>query len=301
MTTPQPSTRHRFVVLPDDDGRRLDQALAARVPDLSRRQARVLLELGGVFVDGARTKVAGRLVRKGMVVVANVGGGLRRATKEVGAAARAKDDAALPAYRVVFEDPDLVVVEKPSGLLTAPTPEGDRGTLAHSLGRALGPIFVVHRLDLETSGLLVFARTEAANRFLSELFRVHDLDREYVAVVAGAAAFEARDVDSPVVGKRALTRMTVIERIGDRATVVRCRLETGRTHQIRVHALAIGHPVLGDRRYGGPLPEGLSAPPRLCLHAARLGIRHPRSGEALSFDSPLAADLEGWLAAARTP
>ena len=299
MTTPSSSSSHRFVATPEDEGKRLDQVLAAHVPGLSRRKARVLLEIGGVFLDGARTKVAGRIVRKGAVVVANLGGALERASGEVGAAARAKDEAGLPPFRVVFEDEDVVVVEKPSGLLTAPTPEGDRGTLAHALGRTHGAIFVVHRLDLETSGLLVFARNEEANRALSERFRAHDLDREYVAFLAGAVAFEARDVDAPVGGKRALTRMTVVERLGERATVVRCRLETGRTHQIRLHAQGLGHPVLGDRRYGGPLPAGLPPPPRLCLHAAKLGIAHPRSGAPLLFESEPGDDLAAWLRAAR--
>jgi 23S rRNA pseudouridine1911/1915/1917 synthase len=295
MTQHEGHRRFRFVAAEEDGGRRLDQVLAARIPELSRRQARVLLDLGGVFVDGARTKVAGRLVRPGAVVVANVGGGLRRATKEVGEAARARDDAALPPWRVVHEDADLVVVDKPSGLLTAPTPEGDRGTLAHALGRALGPVLVVHRLDLETSGLLVFARTEEANRALAERFRTHDLDREYVAVLAGATAFDARTIEAPVAGRRAVTHVAVVERFGERATLVRCRLETGRTHQIRLHALEVGHPVLGDRRYGAAPPAGLAPPPRLALHATRLGFRHPRTGEALTFDSPWPPDLAAWL------
>jgi 23S rRNA pseudouridine1911/1915/1917 synthase len=296
---PTATTRHRFVVAAEDEGLRLDQLLAAHVPALSRRKARVLLELGGVFVDGARTKVAGKMLRRGAVVVANVGGALERATKEVGAEARRRDEASLPAFRVVFVDDDVIVVEKPSGLLTAPTPEGDRGTLAHALSLAHGPVSVVHRLDLETSGVLVFARNDAANRALSERFRVHDLDREYVAILAGDVGFEVRDVDAPVGGKSALTRMTVVERLGGRATVVRCRLETGRTHQIRLHAQGIGHPVLGDRRYGGAAPEGLPAAPRLALHAAKLGVRHPRTGEPMTFESPLPADLEAWLGAAR--
>src|SRR5512141_1084620 len=139
---------HRFTVTPADRGQRLDQLLAARVPGLSRRKARVLLDLGGVFVDGARTKVAGKALRPGQVVVANVGGALGRE-------ARARDDRALPPFEVVFEDADLVVVDKPSGLLTAPTPESDRANLARLLEEKLGaPIFVVHRIDLETSGLL---------------------------------------------------------------------------------------------------------------------------------------------------
>src|SRR6185295_9837489 len=100
-----------------------DQVLAARVPELSRRRARVLLDLGGVFVDGARTKMAGRLMKPGQTVVANLGGALERATKAVGGEARARDERALPAFSIVHEDEDIIVVEKPAGLLTAPTPE----------------------------------------------------------------------------------------------------------------------------------------------------------------------------------
>src|SRR5262249_55246452 len=153
---------------------------------LSRRKARVVLDIGGVFVDGARTKVAGRAVRAGQVIVANVGGALERATKEAGREARARDDARRPAFRVVYEDADLVVADKPGGLLTAPTPESDRNNLAHALAQRLGrPVLVVHRIDLETSGLLVFALTDEANRILAERFREHDVERAYLAVLRG--------------------------------------------------------------------------------------------------------------------
>ena len=127
--------------------------LAARVPDLSRRRARVLLDLGGVFVDGARTKMAGRLMKAGQAVVANLGGALDRATKTVGSEARARDERGLPPHAIVHEDEDLIVVDKPAGLLTAPTPESDRNNLASLLARAGGgkrAIFVVHRIDLDT-------------------------------------------------------------------------------------------------------------------------------------------------------
>ena len=282
----------RFVATREDQGKRLDQVLAAHVPGLSRRQARVLLDLGGVFVDRARTKVAGKLVREGQQIVANVGRSLERATKEVGAAARAKDEAALPPYGIQHEDDDILVVEKPAGLLTAPTPEGDRNTLAYQLGKRFGPVFVVHRLDLGTSGLLVFARTAEANRALSERFRTHDLDREYLAVLAGRLEQGAYTVTEPVQGKRALTHITVVERIGSVATVARCRLETGRTHQIRLHTMHLGHPVLGDARYGTRTPI---EPPRMALHATTLGFIHPRTGLSVRFEAPLPSDLEAWV------
>ena len=274
--------------------------LAARVPALSRRRARVLLDLGGVFVDGARAKMAGRPVKAGQEVVAHLGGALDRATKQVGAEARARDERALPAYTVVHEDPEVIVVDKPAGLLTAPTPESDRNNLAALLARrAAGEqLFVVHRLDLDTSGLLVFARTADANRVLSETFRRHDLLREYLAVVAGDVPDRLTRIDRPLRGKPALTHVAVVERLaGGRATLLRARLETGRTHQIRLHLLAEGHPVLGDRQYGpgSAAPAGVAPPPRMALHAARLAFAHPGTGAALSFESPWPADLAAWL------
>jgi 23S rRNA pseudouridine1911/1915/1917 synthase len=285
--------RFRFVVRPEHAGQRLDQVLAANVPDLSRRKARVLVDLGGAFVDGARVKVAGRLMRAGQTVVAHLGGALERATKDVGTAARAKDEAALPPLRIVYQDADIVVVDKPAGLVTAPTPESDRHNLAYQLARVLGSeVFVVHRLDLDTSGLLVFARTKEANRDLAERIRVHAVDRIYLAVLAGSVPFEARTVEEPVAGRRAVTHFSVEERLAAGATWVRCRLETGRTHQIRLHAQHLGHPVLGDRQYGTRTPID---PPRLALHATQLAFAHPRTGDALSFGSPWPEDLAGWL------
>jgi 23S rRNA pseudouridine1911/1915/1917 synthase len=287
----------RFVVVAADAGRRLDQVLADRVPGLSRRKAKVALDLGGVFVDGARTKVAGRAVRPGQEVVAHLGGALERATKQPGQEARARDEARLPPFQVIHQDDDLVVVDKPAGLLTAPTPESDRNNLARALEDRLGRrALVVHRLDLETSGLLVFALGEEANRVLAERFRVHDVERVYLAVLRGVVAGDDHTVDVPVAGKRAVTHVSVVTRF-PAATLVRCRLETGRTHQIRLHARHLGHLVLGDRRYGEPTPGApLHEPPRMALHASVLGFRHPRTGATLRFESPWPEDLAPWLA-----
>jgi 23S rRNA pseudouridine1911/1915/1917 synthase len=269
--------------------------LAARIPDLSRRKARLLIEIGGVFVGRVRAKQAGRPVSTGETIVAHVGGALARATKRLGRGARARDEAALPAYQIVHEDDDLLVVDKPAGLLTAPTPESDRNNLASLLARRSDPpqpVLVVHRIDLDTSGLLVFAKTADANRILSETFRRHDLLREYLAVAAGRVPDTLTIVDRPVGERDAITHLAVVERLGDLATVVRARLETGRTHQIRLHLQGSGHPVLGDRSYGdndGPQP------PRMALHATALAFAHPRTGAPLRFDSPWPPDIAGWL------
>ena len=268
--------------------------LAARVEGLSRRQARVLLDIGGVFVDGRRVKIAGKPMYAGEEVVAVMGGALARATQRTGRAARGDDERLLPAFAVVFEDDDVVVVDKPSGLLTAPTPESDRNNLADLLKRrpGAGPVFVVHRIDLETSGLVVFAKTEDANRELSRRFRDHDLERAYLAVVAGSFPDDLKVIDRPVDGRRAVTHVDIRERLGDRATLIGCRLETGRTHQIRLHMAEVGTPVIGDGRYGRPFSP---APPRMALHATRLGLAHPRTAAPLSFESPWPPDLDGWL------
>jgi 23S rRNA pseudouridine1911/1915/1917 synthase len=285
--------RVAFTVGEADAGRRLDQVLAARVEGLSRRQARVLLDIGGVFVDGRRVKVAGRPMHAGEEVVAVMGGALARATKRTGREARSADERQLPPFTVVFEDDEIVVIDKPAGLLTAPTPESDRNNLADLLKRRPGgaPVFVVHRIDLETSGLVVFAKTADANRELSNRFRDHDLERAYLAAVAGAFPAEVRTIDRPVGGRRAATHVEIRERFGERATLVACRLETGRTHQIRLHMAEVGTPVIGDARYGRPFSP---APPRMALHATRLGLAHPRTGAALAFDSPWPPDLAAW-------
>lgn len=286
--------KFRFEVTKEDSGRRLDQVLADRVPGLSRRKARTLLDIGGVFVDAARVKIAGKTVFAGQFIEAVLGGALDRAASGTGKAARAKDDAALPDYRVVHEDDAIVVVDKPAGLLTAPTPESDRGNLAGLLERRYGKIFVVHRIDLETSGLLVFARTAEANKILSAKFAEHDLVREYLSVVQGRAPDDIGTVDYPVNEKRAVTHFKVERRFGELATEVRATLETGRTHQIRIHCRVRGYPVAGDRVHG--TPNAALAPPRMALHATRLGIAHPGTKAPLEFTSPWPNDLAEWIA-----
>ncbi|MEZ4293902.1 MAG: RluA family pseudouridine synthase [Polyangiaceae bacterium] len=189
------------------------------------------------------------------------------------------------------------MVDKPAGLLTAPTPESDRGNLARLVAEKVGgTIYVVHRLDLGTSGLLVMARTEEANRALSEVFRAHDVERAYMAGLKGVVAWDERTVNEPVAGRHAETRFSVVERFEAGATLARCVLTTGRTHQIRLHAKHLGHPVMGDTQHG---EASEIDPPRMALHAAVLGIKHPRTGEMLRFESPLPDALSEWVAGLR--
>ena len=283
----------RFTVAAEGDGARLDQALAAGVPGLSRRRARALIDLGGVFVDRTRVKVAGRLVRAGQVVEATLGGAFERAV----APGPAAPELPLP---IVYEDEHLIVVDKPAGMVTAPTPESDRGDALDRLRRRPGggEVFLVHRIDRPTSGLLVFARTAAANRILAARFVAHDLTRAYLAIVAGAVAPTVTTIDRPISGQRAVTHVeTVTALAGGRASEVRLVLETGRTHQIRLHLAGLDHPVLGDHQHGGDLARRFRPrPPRLALHATHLGLRHPITDAPLAWDSPLPPDLATWRA-----
>ncbi len=284
-----------ITVSAEEAGLRLDQLLAVRVPGLSRRRARVLIDLGGVFVDRRRIKIASRAMRANEQVVAHLGGAFARAENRTGENARTSEEGRLPPYRIVHEDEDVVVVEKPAGLLTAPTPESDRGNLQSLLSRrgdGRQPVQVVHRLDLPTSGLLIFAKSELALKTLSERFRSHDLERVYLTVVAGIFPPQIGLVDQPIERRPARTRIELLERIGTRASYLRCTLETGRTHQIRLHCRALGHPVLGDTVYG--LASAID-PPRMALHATRLALAHPRTGEPLAFESPWPPDLAPWL------
>jgi 23S rRNA pseudouridine1911/1915/1917 synthase len=272
------ATKTRFEVTADDAGLRLDQIIPRHVDGLSRRKARAVIDLGGVFVDRARVKVAGRLLRAGQVVEVVIGGALDRPATTL-------------EPLIVHLDDQIIVVDKPAGLVTAPTPESDRGDLLDQLTRKFGEVYLVHRLDMPTSGLLVFARTREANKWLGDLFKTHDVVREYRAIVVGEIAAPLT-IDRPIAGKRAVTHVTPLEALGA-ATLLSVRLETGRSHQIRIHLAGIGHPVLGDRQHGGELERLFQPrPKRLALHAVVLGFAHPSPPhELVRFESvsPLVA------------
>jgi 23S rRNA pseudouridine1911/1915/1917 synthase len=291
--------KFEFHVPEESTGLRLDQCLSRHIEGLSRSGARVALDLGAVFVDDRRVKVASRRVTPGQRVVVHLGGAFERAEKSVGRAARAQDDARLPAYELLFEDEHLVAVNKPAGLLSAPTPEGDSGNLQSLLSRRQGaknPVFVVHRLDLQTSGVLVYAKTKGANHALAELFRTHDLTRRYDVFAAGVPREERFRVDQSLSGKAAATEFRLVARYPAFCRL-EATLETGRTHQIRRHLLSRGLPVLADIEYS---QRAAWHPPRLGLHAKHLSFVHPMTQLPLELEVALPADLSAWLSAAES-
>ena len=223
-------------------------------------------------------------------------------------------------FTVVHEDDDVVVVDKPAGLVVHPGAGNITGTLVHGLVARYPEIVgvgdddrpgIVHRLDRDTSGLLVVARTEAARRRLVADLSARRVERVYLALVHGCPEADAGMVDAPLgrstrtptkmtvseKGKEARTRYEVLQRWPDPGcSLVRCTLETGRTHQIRVHMAAIGHAVVGDDAYDRGLKRPVQVP-RFFLHATHLAFDHPTTGEHLAFDSPLPADLQAVLEA----
>jgi 23S rRNA pseudouridine1911/1915/1917 synthase len=307
---------------------RLDRALARLWPDLSRSRLQDLVRTGAVTLAGAvETSPSAKVAQ---------GAALRLAVPEA-APAQPRGEA-IP-LSVAYEDDDLIVIDKPAGLVVHPAAGHETGTLVNALiahcGESLSGIGgvrrpgIVHRLDKDTSGLLVVAKTDAAHGALSAQFADHGrtgpLRREYVALVWGGPeraretirtgidrSAQSREKMAVVAlgrGREAITHVEVEERYPE-ASAVRCRLETGRTHQIRVHLAHRGHPLLGDPVYGagfrtkaGRLPPdaqaALAALARQALHAAVLGFAHPRTGEELGFESPLPADMERLRAALR--
>jgi 23S rRNA pseudouridine1911/1915/1917 synthase len=287
------------------DGERLDTFLA-RAPEVaSRAAAQRLIDAGAVTVDGVARRRSWR-VSPGEVVEAQ--------TTDEGA-----EDAAPVTFDVVYEDDHLLVVDKPAGVVTHPAP-GHRGpTLAGALaGRAAGGVEreragIVHRLDRDTSGLMVVAKTEEAYAALTRMMRRREIRREYLALVSGHPDAERGTIDAPLGrdrarrtvvstrsdhARRAVTHFRVLERFS-RTSLLEVRLETGRTHQIRAHLAAIGHPVCGDPSYGGRECGRRLGLQRQFLHSFRLMFSHPASGELLSCESKPPVDLRPILDVAK--
>jgi 23S rRNA pseudouridine1911/1915/1917 synthase len=285
-------------------GERVDRVVAL-VTGLSRADAAALVDAGAVRVGGAECRTRSRRVELDDEL------SVRWARPE-GRSAPEPDPAVV--LVVVHEDDDVVVIDKPAGLVVHPGAGNEQGTLVNGLLARYGDLEgvgdparpgIVHRLDKDTSGLLVVARTPEAHRSLVAQLAARSVHRRYETLVWGHLDARVGKVDAPI-GRSARepTRMAVTERGREAVTHyevseaftepvavsrLRCRLETGRTHQIRVHLQAIGHPVVGDDRYHG-VRQSFPVP-RVFLHAAELGFVHPATGEDLSFTSPLPTDL----------
>ncbi len=293
---------------PDHAGWRLDRALAAAVPTLSRERLKALIRSGALTpsVRDPAVKVQGDET-------------FRLAIPEPEPAHNEPQDIPL---KVVFEDEHLLVIDKVAGLVVHPA-AGNRdrtlvNALLHHCGASLSGIGgvarpgIVHRIDKDTSGLLVVAKTDVAHEGLARQFAKHSIDRRYLAIVSGVPRTAAGTIDAPLArssanrkkiavvkdgrGKRAVTHWKRVELLRD-AALVECRLETGRTHQVRVHMASIGHPLVGDSIYGGVgkthrkllNEQGFH---RQALHAAGLGFIHPVTKRRLSFESGMPADMQ---------
>jgi 23S rRNA pseudouridine1911/1915/1917 synthase len=302
----------------DDAGQRLDRVLQRHVPELSRSRFKQLILAGAIAVDGAEQRDPARRVRAGQRF----------------ALLLPELEDAVPAAQPIplairFEDEHLIVLDKPAGLVVHPAPGNADGTLVNALlahcGMSLTGIGgvrrpgIVHRLDKDTSGLLVVAKTEPAHRALSRDFAARRIERAYSAFVWGVPVLTTGEISGNIGrsprnrkkmavvadgrGKAAVTRYRVERRFADHAALIECRLLTGRTHQIRVHLAHAGHPLIGDPVYGtragrgvtrlGPAGAAIAAFPRQALHARLLGFIHPATGEKLAFESPLPDDLIG--------
>jgi 23S rRNA pseudouridine1911/1915/1917 synthase len=298
-------------------GRRLDALLAERPEIGSRVHAERLLRAGRVTVDGRR-RPKSHCVAAGERIVADLDGietGVADPARAGPGAAAARAD--VP-HTVVHEDDHLIVVDKPAGVVVHPGHGTSSGTLADALSdrAAGGPperAGIVHRLDRDTSGLLVVAKSETAHAALSGALRRREVRREYLALVEGVPAAETGTIDAAVGRDRsdrtimstrtdrprsARTHFSVREGLA-RTALLDIRLETGRTHQIRTHLAAIGHPVCGDERYGGGGCGRRLGLRRPFLHSARLSFVHPATGAERAFQAPLPAELRAALESAR--
>jgi 23S rRNA pseudouridine1911/1915/1917 synthase len=290
-------------------GLRLDQALARLFPEHSRSRLAGWVKSGRVTVDDAHADGKRKVWGGERVVVA----------PDPGALATGDAPEAM-ALAIVHEDADILVVDKPAGLVVHPGSGNRRGTLLNALlhhlpgNAALPRAGIVHRLDKDTTGLMVVAKTPAAQTDLVRQLAARSVRREYLALVRGTVGADG-EVEAPIGrhpvartrmavvarGKPARTRYRVLERHAD-ATLLECSLDTGRTHQIRVHMASIGHPLVGDPAYGAKRASGVAVLddfPRQALHAARLALVHPRTGAACEWRAPMPPDFAALLDAIR--
>ncbi len=308
------------VVIPADaDQQRLDRALSGLIPDLSRSTIGRLIEDGRVTVGDAVVTKRATKVSAGAEIIVEI--------PDPGPSDLVPQDLPLT---ILFQDEDIVVVDKPTGLVVHPAAGHADGTLVNALLHHVDDLSgvggesrpgIVHRLDKDTSGVIVVAKNDRAHRALTAVWGTTAVEKQYLAVVYGKPRTNSGTIDRKIgrdprdrkrmavtgSGRRAITHYEVVETFAY-TSLLRCHLETGRTHQIRVHLKALGHPVVGDPVYSGPqwkgipnkkLQKALSSFQRQALHAASLAFPHPVSGERLSFTAPIPPDLEELLATLR--
>jgi 23S rRNA pseudouridine1911/1915/1917 synthase len=310
-----------LTALETDAGQRIDRLIASRLAMLSRTRVKALIEDGRVTVDGVTIANPSFRVKSGQVCAIDV-------PPPVDDKPAAQ---AIP-LKIVYEDAELVVLDKPVGMVVHPAPGNPDLTLVNALLAHCGDTLqgiggvkrpgIVHRIDKDTSGLMVVAKTERAHAALSAAFADRTIERAYWAVVWGVPNPREGEINAPIgrsptnrkkmavvaSGKPARTLYRVVKPLGLAASLVECRLKTGRTHQIRVHMTEQGHPLVGDAVYGRSRPArtkhldpaaaaALLEFPRQALHAWLLGFNHPATGEFLRFEAALPADLVGLLAA----
>lgn len=291
------------------EAERLD-VFAAALADVTRSRAGALIKDGMVTVDGAAQTKAGFKLKPGMAVAVEL-------PEPVPTQAQPED---IP-LQIVYQDQDLAVVFKPSGMVVHPAAGNETGTLVNALLRHLDNLSgiggeirpgIVHRIDKDTSGLLLVAKNDMAHVSLSEQIKAHTVHRAYRAIVIGGFKQDEGTVDAPIGrhptdrkkmaivpdGRPAVTHWRVLEPLKG-ATLIECRLTTGRTHQIRVHMASIGHPVLGDPVYG-PKKSPYPVTGGQLLHAYRIGFVHPRTGEEMIFEAEPEARFTEWLGKLRT-
>jgi 23S rRNA pseudouridine1911/1915/1917 synthase len=300
--TPLPTTELEA----ETPGERLDVFVARRIPSLTRARVQKLIEEGRVTIAGQRPKPSLRL---------DVG---QRVTVDVPPPVDGVAVAEDIALDIIYEDADMLVVNKPPGMTVHPSPGHTSKTLVNAIlshchdlsgiGGVLRP-GIVHRLDRDTSGVIVVAKNDAAHNALAKQLKERSIEKTYVALVEGTPQPAEGVIDAPIArdprnrqrmavvdrGRESTTAYKLIERFSG-MSLVEARPKTGRTHQIRVHLAAIGHPIIGDRVYGKP--SQLIC--RQFLHARRIVFAHPRTGERVEFDAPLPADLEGALLTVRS-
>lgn len=309
--------RFKFEVPVESVGERLDRYLTVMAPDLSRARIKSLIDQGWAMVDGRTTK-AGRKLKAGQVV---------ELTLPAAVPTSVEPDENVE-FDILYQDAHIIVVNKPPGLVVHPAAGHWEGTLVHGLLAVIDDLKgvggetrpgIVHRLDKDTSGVMVVAKNDRAHHALVEKFKTRDVSKQYLAICSGGPKADTGRVDTPIgrhpvkrkqmstrstAGRPAVTLFEVDRRFNLGASLLKVNILTGRTHQIRVHLASIGCPVLGDRVYGkGPeaLKQGggilKALVRRQMLHAHRLMFGHPITGEPLMFEAPLPSDMRRVLAA----